>query len=271
MTIKQDILDIYALKGRTAIVSGGARGIGADVCRVMSGLGANVLVADILEAEGEALAAELGEAARFHKLDVTDEAGWEAVVAHAVDWQGQLDILANVAGIARVHAFFDYPLEDFQKLLDVNLTGMFLGTKHAGRAMRERRRGSIINVASADALQGCNSMAGYASSKWGVRGMSRVAAMEMGQYGIRVNTVCPGPVNTPMLNPQRRPIGDIEKNHPYMARMPLKRIADPSELATACAFLASDAASYITGTDLVVDGGGTIGFYYTHLPGAPEI
>lgn len=269
--MNQDILQKYCLVDRTAIIAGGARGIGADVARVLHGLGASVIIADILKEEGEAVAAELGENAIFCSLDVSDEGSWSAVVEQALQWRGKLDVLANVAGIARMHAILDFPKEDFERLLDINLVGVFLGVKLAGRAMRQAGRGSIINFSSADGLQGTNSMAGYASSKWGVRGLTRVAAMELGLFGIRVNTICPGPVNTPMLNPAQRPIGDIEKNHPYMAKMPLRRIADPMELATACGFLASDAASYITGTDLVVDGGGTIGFYYPHLPGGPGV
>jgi len=261
--------EMYSLQGRTALVAGGARGIGAAVCRTLMGLGARIVIGDLLEREGRELAAELGECATFVQIDVTDEQSWGNAVKFAVEWQGQLDVLVNCAAVAITHALVDFPKDDFQRVLDINLTGVFLGMKQAALVMRPRKRGSIINFSSADGLQGANSMAAYAASKWGVRGLSKVAAMELGLFGIRVNSICPGPVNTPMLNPNQRPLTDIQRNHPHMARMPLKRIAEPTELATACAFLASDASSFVTGTDLVVDGGATIGMYYPHRPGAP--
>jgi 3alpha(or 20beta)-hydroxysteroid dehydrogenase len=269
MTAISDIKALYALDGRTAIVTGGARGIGASVSRVLHGLGAHVVIGDVLEEEGGALADDLGDRATFHKLDVTDEESWADIVSFATGWRSSLDILVNCAGIAITHAIGDFPKKDFQRVLDINLIGPFLGMREVTPVMRAQNSGSIINFASADGLQGANSMAAYASSKWGLRGLSKVAAMELGLFGIRVNTICPGPVNTPMLNPQKRPIADIEQNHPYMAKMPLRRIADPMELASACGFLASDASSFVTGTDLVVDGGATIGMYYPSRPGAP--
>lgn len=264
-----DIQNLYSLNDKTILVTGGARGIGGAVCRVVHALGGHVVIADLLEEEGQALAKELGEAARFRRLDVTDEESWADSVRCAVEWRGKLDALINCAGIAITHALDDFPKDDFQKVLNVNLLGPFLGMKTVAPVMRRQGQGSIVNVASIDGTQGANSMAAYASSKWGVRGLSRVGAMELGAAGIRVNTVCPGPVNTPMLNPQSRPIADIEKTHPYMTKMPLKRIGDPMELATACAFLASDASSFVTGTDLIVDGGATTGIFYPGRPGAP--
>jgi len=267
----QNALDLFGLAGRNALVAGGARGIGAAVCRQLHQLGANVVVADVLETEGEALAAELGDRAAFQQLNVTDEAQWEAAVARAKAWRGELDVMVNCAAIAVLNAVIDFPKADFERVLDVNLIGVFLGIKHCSRPMRERGRGSIVNISSADGVQGANAMGAYAASKWGVRGLTKAAAMELGHHGVRVNTICPGPVNTPMLNPRQRPVAEITSNHPWMSRMPLQRIAEPTELAAACAFLASDAASFITGADLMVDGGGTIGMYYPHLPGAPGV
>jgi len=267
----QDVADLYSLKDRTVVVSGGARGIGAAVSRTLHGLGAHVVIADLLEEEGRAVAAELGERARFERLNVTDEANWEALISEATAWRGSLDVLVNCAAIAVMNAITEFPQADFQRVLDVNLIGVFLGVKHAGRVMREQGRGSIINFSSADGTQGANSMGAYAASKWAVRGMSKVAAMELGLHGVRVNTICPGPVNTPMLNPRQRPAAEIAKTHPWMTRMPLQRIAEPIELAAACGFLASDAASFVTGVDLMVDGGGTIGMYYPHLAGGPGV
>ena len=261
---------LYALDGRTVLVSGGARGIGAAVCRLMHDLGAYVVCADLLEEDGRQLIAELGDRAKFIRLDVTDEDDWASVARSADLWKNGLDVLVNCAGIAICDAIVNLEKRDFQKVLDVNLTGTFLGIKHAAIAMRPRGRGSIINFSSADGLQGANSMGAYAASKWGVRGLAKVAAMELGLSGIRVNTICPGPVNTPMLNPKNLPIEEVRRNHSHMTRMPLQRIAEPLELAAACGFLASDASSFVTGTDLAVDGGVTIGMYYAHRPGAPE-
>lgn len=262
--------ELFGLDGRTVMVTGGARGIGAAVCRLMHELGAHVVCADLLEEEGQTLVADLGERSTFIALDVTDEENWAAAVDFADRWQDGLDALVNSAGIAITHSIHDFPKSDFEKVIDVNLTGSFLGVKYAGRAMVSRRRGSIINISSADGIQGANSMAAYASSKWGVRGLTKAAAMELGLSGVRVNAVCPGSVNTPMLNPKNVPIEEIRRNHSHMVKMPLQRIAAPEELASACAFLASDASSFVTGSDLVVDGGLTVGMYYKNRPGVPE-
>lgn len=259
---------LYALHQRTVLVSGGARGIGAAVCQLMHDLGAYVVCADLLESEGSALAASLGERARFVRLDVTDEDSWSHAVECADTWHDGVHVLVNCAGIAICDAITELKLDDFRRVLDVNLIGTFLGVKHAGRAMKKRGRGSIINFSSADGLQGANSMGAYAASKWGVRGLTKVAAMELGLAGVRVNAVCPGPVNTPMLNPLSKPVEEIRRNHSHMTRMPLQRIGEPLELASVCGFLASDASAFVTGTDLVVDGGVTVGMYYAHRPGA---
>lgn len=270
MTGLPDMETFYSIDGRTAIVTGGARGIGAAVTRTLLAMGAKVIIADILEEQGTALAAELGPNTRFKRLDVTNEKSWADLIAFASTWQPSIDILVNAAGVAITHAIEDFPLDDFQKVLNINLIGPFLGMKAVAPLMREQGRGSIVNVASIDGAQGANSMAAYASSKWGLRGLSKVAAMELGLCGIRVNTICPGPVNTPMLNPHQKDLSEIEPNHPHMARMPLRRIGDPMEMARACAFLVSDASSFITGTDVTVDGGTSIGMYYPSRPGAPS-
>ncbi|MGE0409992.1 MAG: SDR family NAD(P)-dependent oxidoreductase [Amphiplicatus sp.] len=267
MTIDQEAADNYTLEGRTALVAGGARGMGAEVCRLFVGLGASVICADLLEQDGRALASDLGDAAIFQRLDVTEEEDWKSAVNRAVEWRGGLDVLVNCAGIAIANALVALEKADFHKVLDVNLVGAFLGIKHAAPVMRGRRGASIINIVSAEGRQGINSMGAYAASKWGLRGLTKVAAMELGLWGIRVNAVLPGPTNTPMLNPQNRPAADIQKNHAMMSRMPLKRIAEPTEVATVCGFLASAASSFVTGADISVDGGLTIGMYLPHRPG----
>jgi 3alpha(or 20beta)-hydroxysteroid dehydrogenase len=262
--------ELFGLEGRTVLVSGGARGIGAEICRIMHDLGAHVVSADILEVDGNKLAAELGERAKFTALDVTDEARWAQVIEEADAWVSGLDVVVNCAGIAIMRRIDEFPRDDFEKVINVNLIGTYLGVKHAARVMRRRGKGSIINFSSADGMQGANAMGAYAASKWGVRGLTKAAAMELGLAGVRVNAICPGSVNTPMLNPNDVPIEQIRRNHSHMVKMPLQRIGEPVELASACAFLASDASSFVTGTDLVVDGGLTIGLYYRTMPGAPD-
>ncbi|MGD9715133.1 MAG: SDR family NAD(P)-dependent oxidoreductase [Thermomicrobiales bacterium] len=262
--------ELFGLDGRTVLVSGGARGIGAAICRTLHDLGAHVVCADLLTAEGNELVSDLGERARFALLDVTNEENWISAVSEANAWRDGLDVLVNCAGIAIAHTVDQFPRDEFEKVLNVNLVGTFLGMKHAARVMIPRRRGSIINLSSADGMQGANSMGAYAASKWGVRGLTKAASMELGLHGVRVNAICPGSVNTPMLNPNNLPIEEIRRNHSHMVKMPLQRIGEPSELASACAFLASDASSFVTGSDLVVDGGVTVGLYYKTRPGAPD-
>ncbi len=270
MVKAESVANLFGLEGRTVLVSGGARGIGAAICRIMHDLGAHVIAADLLEADGQRLVGELGERARFIKLDVTDEQAWSEAVDLAHAWVDGLDVLVNCAGIAITHRIDEFPKDEFEKVIDVNLIGTFLGVKHAARVMRPRGKGSIINFSSADGIQGANSMGAYAASKWAVRGLTKASAMELGPLGIRVNAICPGSVNTPMLNPNNVPIEQIRRNHSHMVKMPLQRIGEPTELASACAFLASDASSFVTGSDLVVDGGVTVGLYYKNRPGAPE-
>jgi 3alpha(or 20beta)-hydroxysteroid dehydrogenase len=264
------LAQLYGLEGRTVLVSGGARGIGEAICRLMIDLGAHVVCADLLEDQGTALVAELGDRSAFRRLDVTNEESWAETVAFADAFADGLSVLVNSAGIAITEVVTEFEKVDFEKVINVNLVGTFLGIKHAARAMKSRGRGSIINFSSADGLQGANSMAAYASSKWGVRGLTKASAMELGLDGVRVNAICPGSVNTPMLNPRGLPIEEIRRNHSHMVKMPLQRIGEPTELASACAFLASDASSFVTGSDLVVDGGVTIGMYYKNRPGVPN-
>jgi 3alpha(or 20beta)-hydroxysteroid dehydrogenase len=256
------------LAPRVAIVSGGARGIGAAVCRRLAAAGISVVIADLLDTEGAALAGELGDAARYERLDVTDEAGWARVTAAAVDWAGGVDILVTCAGVVAFQPIADLPLETFERIVEVNLTGTFLGIKHAGAAMRERGGGSIVTISSTAGLEGGNGMGAYCASKWGVRGLTKVAAIELGQYGIRVNSVHPGPVDTPMVNPMQRAREEL-RDLSIVKRMPLARVADPDEIAAVCAFLASDGASFMTGAELAVDGGATVGMVHRGRPGAP--
>lgn len=257
------------LTGKVAIVTGGARGIGAAVARTFVERGGLVLIADMLDEEGAALAVGLGDRAGFHHLDVTDEEQWKATVATAVERFGRLDGLVNCAGILITDAIVSFDRATFDQVLQINLTGTFLGIKHAAPAMIAAGGGSITNISSTEGLQGSNSMGAYAASKWGVRGLTKVAAIELGTHGIRVNSVHPGPINTPMVNPEAKPPEDLT-HLSLLARMPISRVADPSEVGALCAYLASDAAAFVTAAEIAIDGGLTTGMFLPNRPGAPK-
>ena len=254
------------LAGKVAIITGGARGMGAATSRLFVAEGAKVAIADMLEAEGAALAAELGENARFWKHDVTSEAAWATLVGEVEAAFGGVDVLINNAGIIIFKSLLDTSAEEYKRVLDVNLVGEFLGIKAVAPGMIARGKGSIVNISSVDGMKGANCLAAYASSKWGVRGLAKVAAMELGHKGVRVNSVHPGGVDTVMSN--HGGVSRDQLNGSY-ANVPLQRIGGPEEVAAASLFLASDDASYIHGTEVVVDGGMTTGVYYTGFPGSP--
>ena len=254
------------LSGKVAIVTGGARGMGAATSRLFVEEGAKVVIADVLEADGAKLAQELGAAALFQKLDVTDEANWSAVVAKAIAHFGKVDVLINNAGILLFKTLLETTKEDYLRVLQVNLMGMFLGLKAVAPHMIERGSGSIVNVSSTDGMKGANGLGAYCSSKWGVRGLTRVAAMEFGHKGVRVNSIHPGGIDTVMGNPYQESREEVNKRYGWV---PLQRVGEPPEAARCSLFLASDEASYVCGAELAVDGGMLTGQYYVGFPGAP--
>jgi 3alpha(or 20beta)-hydroxysteroid dehydrogenase len=254
------------LAGKVAIITGGARGMGAATSRRFVAEGAKVAIADVLEAEGAALATELGEAARFYKLDVTSEDAWASVVAAAEADLGAIDVLVNNAGILLFKSLLETTRAEYERVLGVNLVGQFLGIQAVAPGMIGRGKGAIVNISSVDGMKGANSLAAYASSKWGSRGLTKVAAMELGHKGIRVNSVHPGGVDTIMSNHGGVARAEIDKQY---GDVPLQRIGGPEEVAAATVFLASDDASYIHGGEIVVDGGMTVGSYYVGFPGSP--
>ncbi|KUR81072.1 SDR family NAD(P)-dependent oxidoreductase [Novosphingobium sp. Fuku2-ISO-50] len=256
------------LDGKVAIITGGARGMGEATSRRFVAEGAKVAIADVLEDRGQALAAELGDAARFWKLDVTSEDAWTRVVAEVEAAFGGIDVLVNNAGILLFKSILDTTKADYERVLGVNLVGEFLGVRSVAPGMIARGRGSIVNISSVDGMKGANSLVAYASSKWGVRGLTKVAAMELGHKGIRVNSVHPGGVDTVMSNHDGRARSDVDKAYD---NVPLQRIGGPEEVAAASLFLASDDASYLNGAEIVVDGGMTVGTYYHGFPGAPGV
>jgi len=238
------------MAGRVALVTGGARGMGEAEARRLVAEGAEVVITDVLDAEGEALAAELGDKAIYQHLDVTDEAQWDAVAKVAMETFGPVTALVNNAGIVLQVPIDQTTAEDFRKVLDVNVTGVFLGIKAIVPMMVEAGGGAIVNISSAAGLVGMPQLSAYCASKWGVRGLTKAAALDLGHRGIRVNSIHPGAIRTPMA-------AGIEDEH--LASQAIARVGEPEEIASAVAFLVSDDALDITGAELAVDGGMVLG------------
>lgn len=247
------------MDGKVALISGGARGMGASEARLFAREGAAVVIGDVLDEEGEATAASIaadGGRSRFVHLDVTQEADWEAAVAAAVSQFGSLDVLVNNAGIGsssfQIH---EEPVELWDRTIDVNLKGVFLGTRAAVPAMLEAGGGSIINISSQLGIVGVpyNGSA-YQTSKGGVRIFTKAAALQYADRGIRVNSVHPGPIVTEMTRAGR---DDPERLSIMLARIPMGRYGEAEEVANAVLYLASDESSFVTGSEVVVDGGWT--------------
>jgi 3alpha(or 20beta)-hydroxysteroid dehydrogenase len=256
------------LDGRVAIITGGAGGQGAAAARLYAEHGAKVVIADITEAAGKAVAEEIGEAAFFQRLDVGDEESWGECIAATKHRWGRIDALLNNAGVMHVTSIVDGELRDFERVLRVNLVGPWLGIRAVAPTMIAQGKGSIVNVGSTASLWGMHGISAYSSSKWGLRGLTKAAAMELGHKGVRVNAIFPGGVNTRMAGGGGA--ADVEAlNRSYM-RQPIQRIADPSEIANVSLFLISDASSYMCGAELAVDGGLTLGVYKDYMPGAPH-
>ena len=256
------------LDGKVAIITGGARGMGGATSRLFAAEGAKVVIADVLDKEGAALAEELKGSAIFQHHDVTDEASWSSVVAKAIATFGKVDILVNNAGILLFKTLLDTSKADYERVLGVNLMGAFLGIKAVAPHMIERGSGSIVNVSSVDGMKGANSLGAYSSSKWGLRGLTRVAAMEFGHKGVRVNSIHPGGIDTAMGNPYSENRTEVNKRY---TMVPLQRVGDPIEAARTSLFLASDDSSYLCGAEIAVDGGMLTGQYYVGFPGAPGV
>ncbi|WP_421916976.1 SDR family NAD(P)-dependent oxidoreductase [Mesorhizobium sp.] len=249
-----------SLEGRVAIVTGASRGQGEAEARLLAQAGAAVLVCDVLEAEGEALVQSLiadGHEARFVALDVSSKQAWEGAIETVRGWKGRLDVLVNNAGIINRKSLNDTPLDAWERLIGINLTGTFLGIQAAAPLMRENGGGSIVNISSNSAFSGHYDPA-YTASKWGVRGLTRTAAMEYVDWGIRVNSVCPGLIVT-----------GLNANAPHLKPMidltPMKRSGTPEEVAKLVLFLASEDSSFITGEDFLIDGGFTAGAAYRRV------
>ena len=245
------------LEGKVALISGGARGQGAAEARLFVQEGARVVVADILEGEGEGVVADIREGggdASFVRLDVTSEDDWRSAVEFTVETYGRLDVLINNAAIYRRTPIVDTDLEEWKRIMDVNSTGVFLGTKRAVPAMQASGGGSIINVSSTAGLVGSGRGSAYGASKGSVRLFTKYTAIQHARDGIRANSIHPGPIDTEMIADNiSTPEGRAESE----SRVPLGRIGTVMDVAYGALFLASDEASYMTGAELVIDGGVT--------------
>jgi 3alpha(or 20beta)-hydroxysteroid dehydrogenase len=241
------------VEDKIALVTGGARGMGEAIARRLHAEGAHVVVADLRVAEAEKIAGEL-EHASCHELDVTNESDWQRSVADVVAEHGRIDVLVNNAGVFGAGALSEMLLEEYRRVIDVNQVGVFLGMKSAARPMSEAGSGSIVNISSTAGLRaGSPGLIAYIASKWAVRAMTKAAAAELGPAGIRVNSVHPGPTDTPMLYESMGLVP--EQLEAATSRIPLGRIGQPRDVANAVLFLASDEASYVNGIELAVDGG----------------
>ena len=235
----------FDLTGRTALVTGGSRGLGAAYVRALHAAGASVVVADVLDDAGRALAGELGARAAFLHLDVTDEAGWDATVAATVERFGGLDVLVNNAGIANAAPIEHYTVAKWNAVIAVNLTGTFLGCRAVVPAMTSAGGGSIVNISSVEGLRGSPGLHGYTAAKFGVRGLTKSLAVELGPRGIRVNSVHPGLILTDMTT----------RIDPDRIDIPLGRAGEPDDVTGTIVFLAAEASRFTTGAEFVVDGG----------------
>jgi 3alpha(or 20beta)-hydroxysteroid dehydrogenase len=238
-------------EGTVALISGGARGLGAEQARRLISEGARVVIGDILDDEGHSTAESLGENARFVRLDVTSQDDWAAAVATAEEAFGPVNALSNNAGIVIFGSLEEHSLEDYRRVIEINQVGVFLGMKAVLDSMKRAGRGSIVNISSTAGMQGYPSLISYVASKWAVRGMTKSAALELAAHNIRVNSVHPGSHTSPMT--------DGLETEEILSAIPVKRFGRPEEVAALVSYLLSDESSYTTGTEHVIDGGVTAG------------
>jgi 3alpha(or 20beta)-hydroxysteroid dehydrogenase len=241
-----------SLKDQVILVTGAARGMGAQHVRELVEVGARVIATDILDGEGEALAAELGDQVVYAHHDVTNEAEWQKVVALAESSFGPINHLVNNAGIVSYGSIETQSPDDFRRVIDINLTGCWLGMHFClpslKRAAAASGGGSIVNISSTAGLQGYANIGAYVASKWGLRGLTKTAALELGPFGIRANLIHPGPIRTPMTDGLK----DVA------VAQPIARLGEPAEVSAMLLFLLAD-ATYSTGHEFIIDGGAVVG------------
>src|SRR4051812_44299442 len=245
------------LSGKVALITGAARGQGATEARLFAAEGAQLVLGDVLDADGELVAKELGaDVAVYRHHDVTSTDEWREIVALAVETFGRLDVLVNNAGIFRITPLATTTAEDYLHVININQVGTFLGMQAVIGAMRKSGGGSIVNLSSIAGLRGSGGTIAYSASKWAVRGMTKVAALELAPFGIRVNSIHPGIIDTPMLNDLL--ITDDAAKQAIGSRIPLG-VATADQVARLALYLASDESDHSTGAEFVVDGGITAG------------
>ena len=241
------------LAGKVAIVTGGAMGQGAGISRAYVAEGAKVVIADVAKDEGQALADELGEGAHFAAHDVSEQAAWTSLVADTNERFGPVDVLANNAGILRFGSVEAMPLDEVELLFRVNQLGCWLGMQSVVPTMKANGGGSIINASSTEGLGGMANTVAYGATKFAIRGMTKGASHELGRYNIRVNSVHPGMIDTPMTRVHG---GDVAMEY-GASKVPLRRVGHPEDVAPLYVFLGSDESSYINGAEIAIDGGVT--------------
>jgi 3alpha(or 20beta)-hydroxysteroid dehydrogenase len=245
-----------SLDGVVAIVTGAARGMGAQHVRGLVAAGAKVVATDVIDDLGGALAAELGESVVYRHLDVTDASAWEDVVASTEALWGPIGVLVNNAGIVTFGSIENLSPADWQRTIEVNLTGVWLGMHTVVPSIKLAGGGAIVNISSTAGLQGYANLGAYVASKWGVRGLTKTAAIELGPSGIRVNSIHPGPIRTAMLD-------GLSDN--ITAAQPIARVGEPDEVTAMLLFILQE-ATYSTGHEFIIDGGATVGSSSVSLP-----
>jgi len=244
------------LDGKVVLITGAARGQGAEEARLFVGEGAKVMLSDVLDDDGEIVAKELGEQAAYSHHDVTRESEWAAVVAATRSQFGRIDVLVNNAGVFRIIGMTATTLDEYMRIITINQVGTFLGMKAVAETMIDQREGSIINISSIAGLTGSAGTMAYTASKFAVRGMTKVAAVELAPFGVRVNSVHPGLIDTVMLR-DAFALESQENVDAVQAAVPNGRLATALDVARMVLYLASDDSAYSTGAEFVVDGGMT--------------
>ncbi len=244
------------LEGKVAVVTGAARGQGEAIARSFADEGATVVLADVLDEQGATTTAAIGGTAVYRHLDVRAEQDWSDLVGWCSRALRPPDVLVNNAGIVHASSLADTTLEDYRSVIDVNQVGCFLGMRAVAPAMRSVGGGSIVNTSSVAGLHGVRNAFAYSASKFAIRGMTRSAALELGADGIRVNSIHPGSIDTPMINTDEFAAVDRDA---YFSGIPAGRIGQPADVAPLAVFLASEESAYCTGAEFIVDGGASVG------------
>jgi 3alpha(or 20beta)-hydroxysteroid dehydrogenase len=250
---------VSALDGKIALITGAARGVGEATARRFAAEGARVILGDVLDEPGRAAAATIGDAARFVHLDVTSEDSWRDAVSGIRDDEGHLEVLVNNAGILRVGSLVDTSTDTFLEVMRVNQLGPFLGMRTAAPLLIESSPSAIVNVSSTQGLEGYPGLVAYVASKFALRGMTKTVALELAEHGVRVNSVHPTGITTPMLAAAAELRSPDDESRPAGSAVPLGRMCRPEEVASLICFLASDESSMSTGAEFLIDGGATAG------------